>query len=98
MTKWWKHWLLGAVFVGVIVSGCTDKSTEPYNDAPRSGHENSGGARIGMMPDGFSNWATKCDHGNRVYVIYKGDDNRGAIAVVAQDPPCNGDKTIKGEG
>ena len=40
------------------------------------------------MPDGFSNAATKCDHGNRVYVIYHGDNPYGTISVVPQDPTC----------
>ncbi|MEV0403446.1 hypothetical protein [Actinoallomurus sp. NPDC050550] len=40
------------------------------------------------MPDGFSNLATKCDHGNRVYSAYKGDSNRAAVTVVPNDPTC----------
>lgn len=81
----------GLVAIGAYA--CTDKSEEPYNDAPRIGHENDSGARVVMFPDGFSNAATKCDHGNRVYVIYKGDDNRGAISVVPQDPTCREDNS-----
>lgn len=85
--------------VGIMAlasAGCgllSDKADEPYNDAPRVGHENDAGARVIMFPDGFSNAATKCDHGNRVYVIYKGDDNRGAISVVPHDPTCDVDNS-----
>jgi hypothetical protein len=40
------------------------------------------------MPDGFSNVAAKCDGTTKVYVIYKGDANRGSVAVSANDPSC----------
>lgn len=40
------------------------------------------------MPDGFSNWASKCDGPNRVYTIYHGDQKYGSIAVVPNDPRC----------
>lgn len=79
--------------IAFVAVGCTDKNTEPYNDAPRGGQENSGPARVIMFPDGFSNAATKCDHGNRVYVVYKGDANRAALSVVPHDPTCRGDRS-----
>jgi hypothetical protein len=40
------------------------------------------------MPDGFSNVATKCDHGNRLYVAFHGDNVYAALTVVANDPTC----------
>ena len=40
------------------------------------------------MPDGFSNVATKCDHGNRIYVIFKSDSSYGSVAVVPNAPDC----------
>lgn len=40
------------------------------------------------MSDGFSNLGTKCDHGNRVYVVYHGDNPYGSVAVVPADPTC----------
>lgn len=64
-----------------------DKATEQYRDAGR-GETNNGKADIVTFPDGFSNVATKCDHGNRVYVAFKGDENRAALSVVAGDPTC----------
>lgn len=66
-----------------------DKATERFDDAPR-GATNDDAADIVTMPDGFSNLATKCDHGNRVYVAFKGDDNRAAVAVSVGDPSCAG--------
>lgn len=72
---------LGACGVSV------DKATEQFNDAPR-GNTNDSRADVITFPDGFSNAATKCDHGNRVYVLFKGDNAYGSIAVVPGDPTC----------
>lgn len=63
------------------------KYTERYKDADR-GVSNSGPADTINFPDGFSNAATKCDHGNRVYVLFHEDANYGGIAVVPSDPTC----------
>lgn len=84
--------LSGLILIGAGVA-CTDKNTEPYNDAPRGGHENSQPTRVIMNADGFSNLGTKCDHGNRIYVAFKGDANRAAVAVSPQDPTCRGDQS-----
>lgn len=79
---------LAAVAALVLLTGAgCDKYTEPWKDAPR-GVVNEGPADVGTMPDGFSNFSTKCDHGNRVYVVYHGDNPYGSIAVVPQDPTC----------
>lgn len=93
MTKGWKTALYAALasiaFVGVAIlpAGC-GKISEPFNDAPRSKVENNAPADVVTFPDGFSNVATKCDHGNRVYVAFHGDNPYAAIAVVANDPTC----------
>lgn len=80
--------IIGCTILVVLV-GCRpfDKAVEPFNDAKISG-ENKGPAEIVSMPDGFSNVATKCDHGNRLYVIYHMDSPYGSVAVVAKDPTC----------
>jgi hypothetical protein len=65
-----------------------DKAQEPFKDAPRSDTVNDSPADVIRMPDGFSNLATKCDHGNRVYTAFHGDSAYGAIAVVPDDPSC----------
>jgi len=70
-----------------LAVGCSDKAQEQFNDAPR-GKTNDAPADVISFPDGFSNVATKCDHGNRVYSAFKGDANRSAIAVVPNDPTC----------
>lgn len=75
----------------VLLAGCA-KFTEPYKDAPRSGQDNGSPADIVRMPDGFSNVATKCDHGNRVYVVFHGDNKYGSIAVASNDPTCGSSK------
>lgn len=72
----------------LLLSGCA-KFTEPYKDAPRSGHDNGSPADIVRMPDGFSNVATKCDHGNRVYVAFHNDKAFAAITAVPNDPTCS---------
>lgn len=73
----------------LLAAGCaSDKHTQPYQDAPRTGNKNEVAADIVTNPDGFSNVATKCDHGNRLYVIYHGDAGYGSIAVVANDVTC----------
>lgn len=78
-----------AIFVLLIgLAACSEKTQEPFKDAPRSDYTNSDPADIIRMPDGFSNAATKCDHGNRVYVVYHGNSAYAAIAVVADDPSC----------
>jgi hypothetical protein len=73
--------------VGLSVGGCA-KFDEQFKDAPRSGVENGEAADLVRMPDGFSNAATKCDHGNRIYTAFHGDEVTAAIFVVAQDPTC----------
>lgn len=79
---------LGVGIIAVLLSsGC--KATEPFKDASISSR-NSEPARVGTMPDGFSNWAAKCDGPNMVYVIFKGDNTYGSIDVVANDPRCTG--------
>lgn len=73
--------------VAVMLSGCGAKAQEPFQDAPR-GATNGAPADTINMPDGYSNIATKCDHGNRVYSAFHGDAPYGSIAVVAKDPTC----------
>jgi len=69
-------------------AGCGAKANEPFKDAPRTGTTNSTPADTITMPDGFSNVGTKCDHGNRIYVVYHGDSAYASIAVVPADPTC----------
>ena len=76
----------GAVAL-LALSGCAGKASEPFKDAPE-GQRNNSAADTMTFPDGFSNVATKCDHGNRVYVAFKGDKPYGALAVVPDDPTC----------
>lgn len=75
--------------LGVALSGCgMQKATEPFKDAPRSGVTNEQAADTVTMPDGFSNVATKCDHGNRIYVAFHGDSLYASIFVVKDDASC----------
>jgi hypothetical protein len=71
----------------LLLTGCSEKMKEPFRDAPR-GTMNNGPADTGTMPDGFSNWASKCDGPNRVYVIFKSTEKYGSLAVVPNDPRC----------
>lgn len=81
--------LIAAVPVLMLgLSACdTSKYSEQFKDAPR-GATNEGAADTLTFPDGFSNAASKCDHGNRVYVLFHENGAYGAIAVVPQDPTC----------
>lgn len=79
---------LSAVAV-LVLAGCnTDKYSEQYRDAPRANEINDDAAATITFPDGFSNAATKCDHGNRVYVLFHEDSAYGSIAVVPADASC----------
>jgi hypothetical protein len=70
----------------LVASGCA-KGQEPFKDAERNDTNNEPADTI-TFPDGFSNVATKCDHGNRVYVIFKQDSAYGSIAVVPNAEGC----------
>ena len=80
-----------AVLLAIGVPACNEDSKimQGYQNAPvNKSDRNTGPASIGTMPDGFPNYATKCDHGNRVYGMYHGDGAYGDIEVVANDPTC----------
>lgn len=74
--------------LALAAGGCGAKANEPFKDAPRSGNTNTTPADVVTMPDGFTNVASKCDHGNRLYVSYHGDAAYASIAVVPNDPSC----------
>ena len=72
----------------LLSSACgTDKMTEGFKDAQR-GSVNDSPADTVTFPDGFSNIATKCDHGNRIYSTFHGDNPYAAIAVVPDAKDC----------
>lgn len=71
-----------------LLTGCANKFTEPFKDAPRSGHDNGAPMDVIRMSDGFSNVGAKCDGPNRVYVAYHGDHPYASVFVVANDPRC----------
>lgn len=83
---------IGLIVVGLamllLMSSCSGKYTERYKDAERSGNTNSDPADTITFPDGFSNVGTKCDHGNRVYVLFHEDSAYGGIAVVPNAEGC----------
>jgi hypothetical protein len=83
-----------AAAFALAACGSDSKTVEQYKDAGVSSR-NDAPAEVGTMPDGFSNWASKCDGPNRVYTVFHynnakdtGGDVAGAIAVVANDPRC----------
>jgi len=73
----------------LFLTGCseTGKLGQGFADADVSG-QNKAPAIIGTMPDGFSNFAAKCDGPNMVYVIFHGNSSYGALDVVPNDPRC----------
>ncbi|MET9122952.1 hypothetical protein [Streptomyces sp. NPDC004528] len=81
---------VAAALLGLgALAGCDSKTTEPFKDAPRSHVNNGTPMDVVRGSDGFSNVGTKCDHGNRLYVAYHGDNPYAAVAVVPQDPTCH---------
>lgn len=82
---------VAAAVLGLGLAGCGSKLTEPYKDAPVSERDGSA-ANVHSMPDGFGNWADKCDgHGHRVFVLFHHDAAYGGITAVA-DSTCPGGK------
>jgi hypothetical protein len=78
-----------SVVLGVaVLTGCDNKFSEPFKDAGRSGQDNNAPAGVISFPDGFSNWARKCDGPNMIYSAYHGDKAYAAGYVVANDPRC----------
>lgn len=77
--------VIGAGFL----TGCGDKFSEPFKDAPRSHQDSGNPTDVVRFADGFSNVGTSCDeHGNRVYVAYHGDSPYAAIFVLEDAKDC----------
>ena len=77
----------GAIVLALAFLGGCAKITEPLKDAQVS-HRISGPAEVGSMPDGFNNFAEKCDdHGNRIFVIFHGDGTYGSVFAMRY-PTC----------
>lgn len=73
-----------------LLTGCgNNKASEPFHDAARSGNV-KGSAVVGPMPDGFGNWARKCDGTTAVYTLFHSDSAYGGIAVVPNSANCPG--------
>lgn len=71
----------------LLVTGCGNKANESSQDSGINARDTSG-AEILNFPDGFTNVATKCSHGDRVFVAFHNDGSYASIAVVGQDPTC----------
>ena len=82
-----KFLVISTALVATFGMSACGKMAEPFQDAERAGTNNAPADTI-TFPDGFSNAATKCDNGNRVYVLFHGDNPYGGIAVVPNDPSC----------
>lgn len=76
-----------AGMLALTTASCMNKATEPFRDSSVASR-NDRPADVMTFPDGFSNISAKCDGPNRVYVAFKGDDNRAALAVAPNDPRC----------
>lgn len=79
--------IAGVALASILLLSSYEKVTEQFQDA-NVNSRNTAPADIVTMPDGFSNVATKCDHGNRLYVAFHGDGSYAAVAVVPADPTC----------
>lgn len=86
-----------ALAVTLVACDSTDKLTEPFRDAPRSQVADYTPMDVIGNADGFSNVGTKCDgYGNRVAVIFKGNELYGSLEYVgnadlADQDPCKRD-------
>lgn len=77
------------IVIFLLVAACGGgKYSEQFNDAERSDQTNSSPADVITFPDGFSNVATKCDNGNRVYVLFHEDQPYGGLSVVPNARGC----------
>ena len=82
--------LLLAAMLSCSAAGCDNKYTEPFKDAPRSGHDDMSPMDVIDMGDGFSNLGFKCKGVDGIYDAYHGDYHYGSIFVVPNDPNCLG--------
>lgn len=75
-----------ALSIAVLSTGCS-RFGEEWNDAPIQ-YKDDAPARVHSMPDGFANFADKCDgFGHRVFTTRGGDSGGKAVAVI-NDPKC----------
>lgn len=81
--------LLLVAMVGSSAASCNDnKYTEPFKDAPRSGHDDASPMSVIQMSDGFNNIGVKCVIHDGIYTTYHGDHPYGSIFIVPNDPNC----------
>jgi hypothetical protein len=74
-----------AIILGV--SGCASL-TEPWNDAPIH-HKFDDPANVGSMPDGYANFAEKCDESGHLILTTRGADGAGKdVAVITDHAAC----------
>jgi hypothetical protein len=80
---------LAVAALSLAVLGLTAcKAAEPYQDAPVTDRDKSP-AEVYDMPDGYSNFAEKCDkHGNRIVVVFHGDGTYAGVTAIPNDPTC----------
>lgn len=75
--------VVGVACLAMVTScGPTNKAVEPFNDAPIAA-KHDGSADVYSMPDGFNNFAEKCDkYGNLVITTYHHDSPYGSVTAV----------------
>lgn len=71
----------------LLLTGCS-AATEEWNDAPVD-HKVDRPAVVGSMPDGFANWAEKCDDfGNLLVTTRDGQGGGKAVTVIPDKEAC----------
>lgn len=79
--------IVAVATLATATAGCSQKYKEYGRDASVASRDDKP-ADVFTMPDGFTNFAAKCDGPNRVYIAFHGDGGYAAMAVVANDPRC----------
>ncbi|GGR51361.1 hypothetical protein [Streptomyces roseolus] len=73
-----------AVVVALGATGCAS-FTEEWNDAPVE-RKNDAPAVVGSMPDGFANWAEKCDDSGNLIATTKDGNGGGKVVTMLHLP------------
>jgi hypothetical protein len=76
-----------AGMAGLLIAGCGSGPDKSREDAADTRDVDKGPPHVIAFNNRYPNVETKCDHGNRVYVVTQGTYR---FFVVPHDPSCGG--------